>query len=144
MKAAAATSLAMTLLVAPAMAPGLAGIAHAQTVYRCGADGRSFSQLPCEGGEALPPADNPSAARRAEAQNTAQREEALARRMTQDREAREKALQPAAAIGIESTLLRSGRERHKRRDAGRADRFSSPSSGQSKGKLGRREPQAPQ
>lgn len=58
------------------------------TIYRCGADGRSYSQVPCADGQAIALAPGPSATAQAEARAVAAREAALARRLTEERRAR--------------------------------------------------------
>jgi hypothetical protein len=61
----------------------------AQTVYRCGADGRTYSDSPCPAGtagKALEVADKRSAADVANANSVVQRDQALADRMRNERE----------------------------------------------------------
>jgi Domain of unknown function (DUF4124) len=61
----------------------------AQTVYRCGPDGRSYSDSPCPNdtkGKVVDVADKRSAADTERAQQTVQRDQALADRMRQQRE----------------------------------------------------------
>ena len=66
--------------------------AQAQTasVWRCGADGRSYSDSPCPGGREMQLADGRSAQQRQEAAQVAERERAMARRMADERREREK------------------------------------------------------
>ncbi len=47
-------------------------------IYRCGADGRTYSHQPCEGGKVLESSDPRSAAQRKEARAAAERERQLA------------------------------------------------------------------
>lgn len=83
-------ALALACLVA------VCGAAQAQPVYRCGADGRSYSQIPCAGGQAVGMMANPpSAERQSEAATVTQRTQQLVMDMERDRQARES--QPAAA-----------------------------------------------
>lgn len=78
--------------------------AHAQaTIYRCGADGRTFSQTPCRDGLALEIRPGPSTQEHQAARDVAQREAELAQRLGEERLARDGAAArlraPAAAIG---------------------------------------------
>ena len=66
--------------LALAAAPG-----WAQQVWRCGAAGNQFSQQPCAEGQALALAAGPSAADVAQARQVAQSEQALAKRLRQQR-----------------------------------------------------------
>lgn len=64
--------------------------AQAQTtVWRCGADGRSYTDSPCPGGQVVAVADPRSPADVAEARLVAAREQHLARALVQDRRERE-------------------------------------------------------
>lgn len=76
--------------------------ASAETaVYRCGSDGRAFSQAPCTDGRRVAvEADRPSAAARREAEAVAQRDARLARDMAAERIAREQAASRLGAAGI--------------------------------------------
>ena len=64
----------LTLLLA-----ATAAHASAQTVWRCGADGRSYSDAPCPGGQAVAVADARSSADVADARAVVQRDRQLAR-----------------------------------------------------------------
>ena len=79
-----------------------AGGAAAQTqVYRCGADGRSYSQEPCDGGRAVEVADPRSAQQAAQARQAVQRDvrEAHEAERARLRAEREAARQGPATIG---------------------------------------------
>jgi len=67
---------------------GLAAAGHAATIYRCGPEGRTFSQIPCPAGEgrALDVSDPRDAGQRAEARDSAQRTAAAADSMAAARE----------------------------------------------------------
>jgi hypothetical protein len=78
-----ATGLALALMAATLDAAGQS------TVYRCGPDGRVFSQAPCADGHAVPIAPGPSARASAEARAVADREARLARQWADERRARE-------------------------------------------------------
>jgi hypothetical protein len=68
----------------------MAADAGAQTIYRCGPDGRSFSDRPCGQATAITPTvDHPDAQRADEARAVAQREAQLADRLRSERLERE-------------------------------------------------------
>ena len=85
---------ALALLLASA-----AGMA-ATTVYRCGQDGREYSQAPCADGQTLNVDDARSAEQRQQAQDAARREAKLGEQLTGDRLARESAASRQGAAGI--------------------------------------------
>ncbi|WOB09203.1 hypothetical protein [Piscinibacter gummiphilus] len=62
---------------------------HAQTVYRCGPEGRSYSQTPCAQGRAIEVNDERSTQQRREALDVAERDRALADSLEEDRVTRE-------------------------------------------------------
>jgi len=76
-----------------------ASCAHAQGVWRCGADGKQFSDRPCEQAwalKALEPRPTPDVAA---AQSAARREQALAEQLLKERQQREtQAAKGAAGI----------------------------------------------
>ena len=78
--------LLLALLPALAMAQ-----AQAQKVYRCGPDGREYSQTPCKDGVAIDAADPRSAADQKAARDVAAREARMADELTRERHAREAA-----------------------------------------------------
>ena len=89
------------LLYALALVSALsAGWAAAATVYRCGPDGRLFSDQPCPGSAQVLLADTPSAAHRVEAQQVFKREQALALSLEAERHQREQAATGKRAAGI--------------------------------------------
>jgi len=111
MKALNALTLAAAALLAAVPA------AQAQTVWRCGPDGRTFSDTPCRDGRALEtPASRPVADVNS-AQEMAQRERALADQLVQERQQRE--AQPVAgAAGIHgSRLVKASETRSSRQSA---------------------------
>ena len=78
---------------------GLLPGAQAEGVWRCGADGRSFSDRPCSDGQPLPMAAlsaEPSTAQRLQAQDVAARAQRLADELRQERLQRERAAEPPA------------------------------------------------
>ncbi len=67
--------------------------AHAQTIYRCGPDGRTFTQTPCAQGRAMTlDGDTRSEAQRQEAATVVEREQVLGDALRQERTARERTL----------------------------------------------------
>lgn len=82
-------------------------VAAAETVvYRCGPDGRLFSQAPCADGRRIEvEAARPSTAARREAEAVAQRDARLAREMASERVAREQAASRVGAAGIRHVVL---------------------------------------
>ena len=95
---------ALPLLIAGWMAGHV--VAAETAVYRCGPEGRVFSQAPCADGRRIEvEADRPSAAARREAEAVAQREARLAREMAAERVAREQAASRVGAAGIRHVVL---------------------------------------
>lgn len=84
----------------------LAGAGHsqAQAVWRCGPDGRTYTDIPCPEGQALATPERRPAADIASAQETARRESTLAAQQLREREQREAAA-TGGAIGIRGTRL---------------------------------------
>ena len=77
--------------------------AQAQQVYRCGPDGREYSQAPCKDGRTVDAADPRSAADQKAARDVAAREAKLADEMTRERHAREAAAaKEQNAAGVKS------------------------------------------
>jgi hypothetical protein len=90
MKPAAALLLACIACSAQAAGP----------IYRCGPDGRQYSQTPCPGGTVVEASDPRSAAQRAEAKRVAELERKQANDMERERRAQQAAEKPAQATGI--------------------------------------------
>jgi hypothetical protein len=74
-----------------------AGAAQAQTIYRCGPQGREYSQLPCKDARPID-ADSRTPAQRAAAEQVAKDEERRAEALRRERHAREREAQPAAGF----------------------------------------------
>jgi hypothetical protein len=75
--------------------------AQAQTVYRCGPDGREYSQIPCrQGGRAVSVSDERSAEQRAAAEETVREQQAQGDALERDRLKRE-SIRPAMAGKID-------------------------------------------
>lgn len=85
----------------------------AGSVYRCGPDGRVFSQMPCAGGSALDLAAPPSAEQQAQARRIAARDQRLADEMERSRHAEEAALEPAGAAALTVREPRRERKAHR-------------------------------
>lgn len=79
----------------------LAGPSHAASkVYRCGADGREYSQTPCKDGRAVDTDDPRSAEQRRDGRSVAEGQTRLARQLEAERRAREAAAKTQGAAGI--------------------------------------------
>ncbi len=86
--------------IAVLLLSGLASAYAAAPIYRCGADGRTYSQAPCEGGRLIDAADPRSEAERVEARRVVAREHKAANELERERRAREAAQEPAQATGF--------------------------------------------
>jgi hypothetical protein len=91
---AAVTSCVLALCVA-----GAASAAPPQTVYRCGPDGRVYSQTPCADGRPVT-IDDP---RSAQQQQQAARDTQLADQLARERKQREAAAKGQAAAGFKTS-----------------------------------------
>jgi len=91
----------------PILALCLAAAAQSQTVWRCGPDGRSYSDEPCLGGRAVAVADPRTAEQVAAARQTAADEVRRAHTLAQQRQQREAESRErtalAAGIGSDAT-----------------------------------------
>lgn len=81
---------------------GLSIPAAAQTVYRCGPAGNSYSQQPCADGRLVDVADPRSDAQVAEARAALRAQERWAARAARERRAEEAAHRPAGAVALGS------------------------------------------
>jgi hypothetical protein len=72
-----------------------------ETVYRCGADGKTYSDSACPEGKAIAAADARSAEQRRHAEDVVRRDREFADRMAKEREQRER--NAPGAVGIGST-----------------------------------------
>jgi len=88
------------LLALGALLPLLAQAAPPQTVYRCGPDGRVYSQTPCADGKALTVDDPRSASQQKAAREVTAREAEQAKKLADERRQREQAAKGQAAAGI--------------------------------------------
>ena len=82
------------------LATALSSAAVAAPIYRCGPDGRVYSQTPCADGRLIDASDPRSAAQRAEASRVAARERKAADQLERDRREREAAQPAAQATGF--------------------------------------------
>ena len=91
----ACAGLATLLLLAggPAMAAD-------SKIYRCGPDGREYSQVPCKDGREINAADPRSDAQRKAAADVTRRDDQLAEKMARERQAREAAAGKQTAINV--------------------------------------------
>ena len=69
-------------------------------IYRCGPDGREYSQIPCADGKLIDASDPRSAAQRSEALKVAARERQRAAELERERRTNEAAIKPASASGF--------------------------------------------
>ena len=76
-------------------------------VYRCGPDGRIYSQTPCKDGYEVQADDQRSAEQRKAADDVAKRDEKLADQMTRERKAREAADKPTVAVIPNSAAIKA-------------------------------------
>ena len=90
-----------TLLAALLVCAG----AQAQTVYRCGPDGRVYSQAPCPEGRAINVSDERSEEQRAAAEARVRGEQARVEELARERRDRE-AVKPATAGKIDGRPAR--------------------------------------
>lgn len=89
------------LAAAAWLACGLAGAAPPQTVYRCGPDGRIYSQTPCSDGREVTVDDSRSPAQQRAARGVAAQEAKTAQQLADERRQREAAANKnSVAIGI--------------------------------------------
>ena len=72
----------------------------AAPIYRCGPEGRVYSQVPCADGRLIDAADPRSEAERVEARRVAARERKAANDLERERREREAAQVPATAAGF--------------------------------------------
>ena len=86
--------------VAVLLLSGLTSAFAAAPIYRCGADGRTYSQAPCEGGRLIDAADPRSEAERVEARRVVAREHKAANDQERERRVREASQEPAQATGF--------------------------------------------
>jgi hypothetical protein len=93
----------MKIFVTGALLLGL-GCAQGQTIWRCGPDGRSFSDRPCSSGQALEALQPRPASDQAEAQRQLQRDQALAKLLRRERLLRESQA-PTGLAGINGSRL---------------------------------------
>ncbi|WP_144290133.1 hypothetical protein [Ideonella sp. A 288] len=70
------------------------------TVYRCGPDGRQYSSSPCPGGKAVALDDTRTDDQRQQAEDAAQREARLAKRLARERRDREASVRPGGAARL--------------------------------------------
>jgi len=104
-----AARLAVTALLA-----GTAGVAPAQTVYRCGPDGHVYQNAPCNGGHEIDVADPRTDEQRRTAKEDAARQARHAADLARERHEREAATVPATAgsLGPAPALVASAPSRY--------------------------------
>jgi hypothetical protein len=72
------------------------------TVYRCGPDGKTYSQEPCKGGKKIDASDTRTEAQRADSLATTAADQKRADALERERKVREAAQKPSAASGFNS------------------------------------------
>jgi len=95
-----ARSLATVAVCGLAAAAAVA--APPQTVYRCGADGRQYSQTPCADGRPVTTEDSRSAEQHKAARDVAARDAQHAEKLAAERRQREDLAKGQAAAGIKA------------------------------------------
>lgn len=70
------------------------------TVYRCGPDGKTYSQAPCKGGKEVDASDTRTEAQRADSMATTTADKKRADALERERMAREAAQKPSTASGF--------------------------------------------
>ena len=99
---------AFTLLAAFLFATTAQVHTQAQGVWRCGPDGRAYSDSPCAQGRMVAVADTRSATQVQGAQDVVARDRALARQMVQERRDNEReALSRSGITGFKSAAVQS-------------------------------------
>ncbi len=107
-----------------------AGAATAAPIYRCGADGKTYSQVPCAEGTVIEASDPRTAAQRAEAKRIVAAERKAADDLERERKAQEKALQaltpaatlsPPPAASAAASAVRVPKKRSKAKPAAERD-----------------------
>jgi hypothetical protein len=74
-----------------------------QTVYRCGPDGRVYSQTPCADGKALTVDDPRSSSQQKAAREVSARDAEQAKKLADERRQREEAAKGQAAAGFKTS-----------------------------------------
>ena len=74
-----------------------------QTVYRCGPDGRQYSQTPCADGRAVTTEDSRSAEQQRAARDVAARDSKHAEKLAAERRQREESAKGQSAAGFKAT-----------------------------------------
>ena len=109
--------------------PLLAQAAPPQTVYRCGPDGRVYSQTPCADGKALTVDDPRSASQQKAAREVTAREAEQAKKLADERRQRDEAAKGQAAAGIKPSTAAeaaSAPARKPKSKSGKTDTSMSP------------------
>jgi hypothetical protein len=91
----------------PALLAAWVQAAPPQTVYRCGPEGRVYSQTPCADGKPVTVDDPRSASQQRSAQDTAARDAQQAKTLADERRQREQAAKGQQAAGIKLPVAES-------------------------------------
>lgn len=98
-----------------------AGIASAETVYRCGPAGNSYSQTPCDDGRALDASDRRNADHVAEARRVAEMERRLGDVLERERLQQEQASSRSDGLTSLSGDTQPAQKASKSKKAGKKD-----------------------
>jgi hypothetical protein len=90
----------MKQILSALLAATFAAAAGAAPIYKCGPDGKTYSQVPCAGGAVVESTDGRTSAQRAEAKRAVEAQRKAADEMERERKAAEKDTKPAAAVAI--------------------------------------------
>lgn len=97
------------LLTALGLATATAHAAPPQTVYRCGPDGRVYSQTPCADGKPVTIDDPRSASQQQAAREAAERDARLAKQLAEERRQREAAAAGQGLTGVKAAPATAGK-----------------------------------
>jgi hypothetical protein len=103
-----------------ALASAVAQAAPPQTVYRCGPDGRIYSQTPCADGKALSVDDPRSASQQKAARDVAGRDAEQARKLADERRQRDAVAKEQKAAGFKTAPAADAASAAQRKPRGKA------------------------
>lgn len=108
------------MLLTCMLGAGMACAAPPQTVYRCGPEGRTYSQTPCQDGRPVSVEDSRSAAQQRAARDVAEREQRSADKLAAERRQREASVKGQQAIGIKPEVAAASAPVRKAKAKGKA------------------------
>jgi hypothetical protein len=104
----------------------VAGAAPPQTVYRCGPDGRVYSQTPCADGRPVTVEDPRSANQQKTAREVAARDAEQAQQLAAERKQREATAKAQAAAGFKTAPAQDGASAPSRKSSAKAAAADAP------------------